>query len=121
MVLPHACALEKEFNERVVVLMASVCSQLEADRLANDDASLDRFIAPLCTYNEVEPRLHLGAKTGTRLGTFPVPESPWFGIPQAWVDLRRMSTTDVRLTRLGAAGNMRVEPSQTCTVRSSPK
>jgi hypothetical protein len=97
MVLPHACALEKEFDERVVVLMASGCSQLEAGRLANDDTSLDRFIAlaPLCTYDELEPRRHLGAKTGTRLGTFPVPESLSFGIPQSWVDLRRISTTDV--------------------------
>jgi hypothetical protein len=99
MVLPHAWALEKEFNERVVVLMASGCSQLEAGRLASDDASLDRFIAlaPLCIYDELEPRLHLAAKTATRLGTFPVPESLSFGIPQACVDLRRILTTDVSL------------------------
>jgi hypothetical protein len=77
----------------------SGCSQLEAERLANDDTSLDRFIAlaPLCTYDELEPRRHLGAKTGTRLGTFPVPESLSFGIPQAWVDLRRISTTHASL------------------------
>jgi hypothetical protein len=55
-------------------------------------------LAPLCTYDELEPRRHLGAKTGTRLGTFPVPESLSFGIPQAWVDLRRNSTPDVSLT-----------------------
>ena len=99
MVLPHACALEKEFNERVAALMASGHEQMEAERLANDDVSLDRFIAlaPLCSYGELSVERHAGVRTGARLGAFPVPENVPSGIPPAWVDLRRISTTDVTL------------------------
>jgi hypothetical protein len=99
MVLPHACALEKEFNERVAALMASGQEQIEAERLANDDVSLDRFIAlaPLCTYDELSAERHAGVRTGARLGAFPVPGNVASGIPSAWVDLRRISTTDVTL------------------------
>ncbi len=99
MVLPHACALEKEFNQRVAALVAAGHKQPEAEHLASDDVSLDRFIAlaPLCTYNELAPERHAGVRTGARLGTFPVPENVPDGIPSAWVDLRRISTTDVNL------------------------
>lgn len=99
MVLPHACALEKEFNERVAVLIAEGQVQSEAERLANDDTTLDRFIAlaPLCTYAELAPVRHAGVQNGSRLGAFPVPKNFRGGIPQAWVDLRRISTTDVSL------------------------
>ncbi|MGH7708331.1 MAG: hypothetical protein ACREM6_10465 [Vulcanimicrobiaceae bacterium] len=99
MVLPHACALEKEFNERVAALVAAGHPQHEAENLANDDVSLDRFIAlaPLCTYDELAPERHVGVQTGARLGTFPVPANASGGIPPAWVDLRRISTTDVNL------------------------
>jgi hypothetical protein len=99
MVLPHACALEKEFNERVAALMSSGREQMEAERLANADVSLDRFIAlaPLCTYGELSAERHAGVRTGMRLGAFPVPENVASGIPPAWVDLRRISTTDVTL------------------------
>lgn len=99
MVLPHACALEKEFSERVAVLAAAGHIQREAERLASEDASLDRFIAlaPLCTYGELALERHAGVATGARLGTFPVPENVPGGIPRAWVDLRRISTTDVSL------------------------
>lgn len=99
MVLPHACALEKEFNEHVALLVATGHTQPEAEQLANDDVSLDRFIAlaPLCTYGELALERHAGVQTGARLGTFPVPENVSGGIPAAWVDLRRISTTDVSL------------------------
>jgi hypothetical protein len=99
MVLPHACALEKEFNERVADLVAAGHMQPEAEHLANNDVSLDRFIAlaPLCTYGELAPERHTGVQTGARLGAFPVPENVSTGIPPAWVDLRRISTTDVTL------------------------
>jgi hypothetical protein len=99
MVLPHACALEKEFNERVAALAAGGHSEADAERLANDDVSLDRFIAlaPLCAYEELAPERHAGVQSGTRLGAFPVPAHSSSGIPAAWVDLRRISTTDVGL------------------------
>jgi len=99
MVLPHACALEKEFNEFVATLVAAGHEQSEAEQIASEDLSLDRFIAlaPLCTYNELAPTRHIGVQTGTRLGTFPVPENGPSGIPGTWVDLRRISTTDVTL------------------------
>src|SRR5665213_1379054 len=74
MVLPHACALEKEFNEHVALLVAAGHTQPQAEQLANDDVSLDRFIAlaPLCTYAELALERHAGVQTGARLGTFPV-------------------------------------------------
>lgn len=99
MVLPHACALEKEFNERVAILVAAGHTQPEAELLANDDVSLDRFIAlaPLCAYGELAPERHAGVQAGARLGAFPVPKNAPGGIPPAWVDLRRISTTDVTL------------------------
>jgi hypothetical protein len=99
MVLPHACALEKEFNECVAALVAAGHKQPEAEQLANDDLALDRFIAvaPLCTYGELVPERHTGVRAGARLGTFPVPTNVSNGIPEAWVDLRRISTTDVTL------------------------
>jgi hypothetical protein len=99
MVLPHACALEKEFNERVGSLIAAGHQQQDAERLANDDGSLDRFIAlaPLCAYSELPPERHAGVKSGIRLGSFPVPADVSGGIPAAWVDLRRISTSEVSL------------------------
>ena len=99
MVLPHACALEKEFNERVAALVAAGRATEEAERLANDDPALDRFIAsaPLCAYDELAPERRTGVLTGARLGAFPVPQNTAAGIPEAWVDLRRISTTDLNL------------------------
>jgi hypothetical protein len=90
---------KKEFNERVAVLVATGHSRAKAEHLANDDVSLDRFIAlaPLCTYGELDRERHAGVRSGARLGTFPVPGNPSSGIPPAWVDLRRISTTDVTL------------------------
>jgi hypothetical protein len=99
MVLPHACALEKEFNERVASLVVAGGDQGEAEAAANGDPTLDRFVAlaPLCTYDELEAERHQGVRAGTRLGSFPVPASRDAGIPAAWVDLRRISTTDISL------------------------
>ncbi len=99
MVLPHACALEKEFNERVADLVASGTAQDDAERHASDDPTLDRFIAlaPLCVYDELAPKRRTGVQTAARLGTFPVPANASAGIPATWVDLRRISTTDVAL------------------------
>lgn len=99
MVLPHACALEKEFNERVATLVTNGRDRREAEAAANDDPTLDRFVAlaPLCAYDELADERHPGVRAGTWLGAFPVPESRAAGIPWAWVDLRRISTTDVSL------------------------
>ena len=79
--------------------MASGQEQTEAERLANDDVSLDLFIAlaPVCAYDELSAERHAGVRTGARLGAFPVPGNVASGIPSAWVDLRRISTTDVTL------------------------
>jgi hypothetical protein len=99
MVLPHACALEKEFKDRVPLLVAAGHTQQDAELLANDDVTLDRFIAlaPLYTYGELAPERQAGVQSGSRLGAFPVPENLSTGVPRAWVDLRRISTTDVTL------------------------
>jgi hypothetical protein len=86
MVLPHGCALEKEFNERVALFVATGHVRAEAEQLANDDASLDRYVAlaPLCTYSELAPERRAGVQSGALLGAFPAPENPSIGIPPAW-------------------------------------
>lgn len=62
---PVPCALEKKFNKRVAVLVAAGHTQPEAENLANEDVSLDRFVAlaPLCMYGELAPERHLGVQT----------------------------------------------------------
>jgi len=99
MVLPHVRALEKEFNERVASLVAAGVKRSDAEAAANEDLTLDRFVAlaPLCAYDELPVERHLGVRAGSRLGYFPVPASRDAGIPASWVDLRRISTTDVSL------------------------
>lgn len=102
MVLPHVCALEKEFNERVAELTHGGLTQEEAERQANDDPSLDRFIAvaPLLLYDQLAPRRREGVRSGQRLGAFPVVAHAGTGIPEAWVDLTRLSTVERALVEV---------------------
>jgi hypothetical protein len=66
---------------RAASLEAAGLRQPEAERLANDDESLDRFIAlaPLCAYGELAPERQAGVQSGSRLGSFPVPAHPSAG------------------------------------------
>ncbi len=96
MVLPHACALEKEFNERVAALQQTGLSQGDAEDIANEDPTLDRYVAvaPICLYDALADERRAGVRAGQRLDAFPVVANPSLGIPEAWVDLRRISTVE---------------------------
>ena len=96
MVIPHDCALEKEFNERVGELIREGSSEEDAIAKASGDSTLDRFIAvaPIRAYEETLPRRKEGIRTGQRHGTFPVPPSPTYCIESGWVDLSAPTTLD---------------------------
>ena len=112
MVLPHTCAMEKEFNERIADLEAKGMSRAAAEDQANADTALDRWIsvAPLRTYDTIPEHRRAGARQGTRLGTFPVVRDPASGIPECYVDFGRVCTVDVSLiptrARIGSLSAM---------------
>lgn len=102
MVLPHPCALEKEFNERIEELIARGVDQQAAEDIANEDQTLDRHIAlaPLRLYDTLPEQRRAGARQGARLGAFPVVASTEFAIPESYVDLSRITTVDIGLLPL---------------------
>lgn len=97
MVLPHDCALEKDWNERVVALIDDGRPQEEAEAIANADETLDPHIvlAPILTYDLLPEPRHASTKQGRRLGIFPVCASEH--IPESFVDFTRISTVHHRL------------------------
>jgi hypothetical protein len=96
MVLPHDCALEKEFNERVVELLAQGQDEADAVRAASADPALDRYlaVAPIRDYSVLPERRREGARGGQRHGAFPVPASALYALESGWVDLNAPTTVD---------------------------
>jgi hypothetical protein len=96
MVLPHDCALEKEFNERVASLIADGSDEETAILEASADRGLDRHvaIAPIRSYEVLPPERVAGVRTGQRLGTFPVVASKRFLVEPGWADLNAPTTVD---------------------------
>jgi len=96
MVIPHDCALEKEFNERVGELVRDGIPEEVAIEEASADRTLDRLVAvaPIRAYEETTPKRKEGIRTGQRHGTFPVPASPTYCIEPGWVDLTAPTTLD---------------------------
>jgi hypothetical protein len=96
MVLPHDCALEKEFNERVGELVRNGTPEDVAIEEASVDRTLDRLIAvaPIRAYEETTSKRKEGIRTGQRHGAFPVPASPTYCIEPGWVDLTAPTTLD---------------------------
>lgn len=101
MVLPHPCAMEKEWNERVAELEARGIPEAAAISAATADSSLDRYlaIAPILAYDNMPPRKATTIAQGNRLGAFPV--CPDAGVPAAYVDLNRISTVEYTAARPG--------------------
>ena len=100
MVMPHSCAMEKDWNERVHDLMSAGRTQEQAEEIANADATLDPFvvIAPILTYDVLASSRHAATKNGSRLGTFPVCRNDV--LPDGFVDFARLTTVRQELTSL---------------------
>jgi len=92
MVIPHPCAMEKEWNERVGELMSAGHSADDAAARATQDTDLDPFVtvAPLILYESIPSAKHSGIRANQRLGNFPV--CPRDLIPDAFVDFNRLTT-----------------------------
>jgi hypothetical protein len=93
MVLPHACALEKEFNEQVVALMKEGVSEQDAvERAGAEPLDMHVAIAPIRTYDELPSTKHHGVRHAQSLGTFPVVQSALYALEAGWVDLQCPTT-----------------------------
>lgn len=92
MVLPHSCALDKEWNERVTALTSEGATQLQAEDTATADPLLDQFVtvSPLVLYDDSNARLSSNIAIGNRLGSFPVCADT--SIPRTYVDFNQITT-----------------------------
>jgi hypothetical protein len=96
MVIPHNCAMEKDWNERVAELVASGASQGEAEQQAGSDTGLDPLVtvAPILPYAGLSAKRERSIRSGLRLSAFPVVGNGQ--VPEGYVDLNAM--TSVRYT-----------------------
>jgi hypothetical protein len=92
MVIPHGCALDKDWNERISDLIEAGHGRDEAIRRASEDPTLDPYVtlAPVRALASVDINKRAGIRMNRRLGNFPVCASD--SIPEAYVDLTRLST-----------------------------
>jgi len=92
MVLPHSCALEKEWNERIQELIATGMGKSEAEGEATADPNLDSriAIAPVLACDGLGAERVAAVSRGESLGFFPVPSDG--RIPQSYVDFNQIST-----------------------------
>jgi hypothetical protein len=92
MVLPHSCAMEKEWNERIAELIQAGMSEREAQEVATADRALDQYvtIAPIFVYGDMVDRKARSIAEGNRLGAFPVCANG--DVPSTYVDFNRMTT-----------------------------
>ncbi len=92
MVVPHNCALEKEWHERVAELVASGTIKNEAQDEASQDPDLDPYvgIAPILAYSSLSKERADRIATGNPLGSFPIPQSNV--VPASYVDLSQTTT-----------------------------
>jgi hypothetical protein len=98
LVVSHDCDLEKDFNERVLELMAEGSSEEEAVAAAEGDPTLDPFavIAPLLPFSDLPAKRHAGVLNGQRIGYYPILQLPRDG-GDYFVDLGQLSTVSVQL------------------------
>lgn len=109
MVIPHPCAMEKEWNERVQKLIGTGVTQEDAVAQASAQADLDPYVtvAPILPYDAVAPARHHGIQTNQRLGSFPVCASGT--MPASFVDFSQMSTvhySDLRKRRVASLSDL---------------
>lgn len=108
MVASHDCHFDKEWNRRRSALIKDGVPEPDADRLADEDASLDRTFtaSPLLLPDDLEvDRGNLMA--GRIVGYLPVPASRDGLVPEAVVDLTYRVTLDrldiMRVASISAA------------------
>lgn len=91
MVIPHPCAMEKEWNERVADLVNSGVPEPQAIDEATS-ADLDPYVtlAPIFGYDSLPRERRRSAQTGSRLGNFPI--CPSGDLPASFVDFNQMTT-----------------------------
>ena len=92
MVIPHNCAMEKDWNERVAELVASGASQGEAEQQAGSDTTLDPLVtvAPILPYAGLSAKRERSIRSGLRLSAFPVVGNAQ--VPEGYVDLNAMTS-----------------------------
>jgi hypothetical protein len=94
-VVSHDCQLEKEFNDRVRMLVEEGRSEAEAEAVADGDPTLDQFInvCPL-----IDPSCYRATwdslSAGKVIGAFPVPGQEDRRISPSVVDLTFRATID---------------------------
>jgi len=76
MVVIDDCVIDKEFNERVELLMADGVERGEAESIVREDRTLDQVVSvvPIQPYNLLRPR-EQGVRDGQTVGYFPVVKS----------------------------------------------
>jgi len=92
MVLPHPCAMEKEWNERVAELVAAGKTVEGAQAEANTDVDLDKYVAlaTVRSYEGVSESRAALINRGDWLGAFPIVAHG--AIPASYVDFSQIST-----------------------------
>ena len=103
MVVPHPCAMEKEWNEEITRRVTAGEAADTAKRAANDMAQkseLDPFVtlAPLRSYEELHPSIRKTVREGNRLGHFPVC-ARGTELPESFVDFTQLATVHETLVR----------------------
>jgi hypothetical protein len=100
MVLPHNCAMEKEWNEHVAELCRSGISQEDAEDLANSESGLDTtiMIAPFKPFDGLSDRRMRSIQSGNRLGEFPIVKTAL--IPAGYIDLNAATAVHYTLVSI---------------------
>ncbi|HUX85553.1 MAG TPA: hypothetical protein VMW65_01010 [Chloroflexota bacterium] len=102
MVLPHECAIHRDFNRRLVQLEAEGMGEAEAIERASGDPALDPTIvvAPVIPLSSLPETDRRAVSSGGRIGLFPVCAGPAADaplIPAGVVDLGRLAEISRRL------------------------
>lgn len=107
MVTSHDCHFDKEWNRRRIELMRQGMPEREAERIASEDVTLDRYFtaSPLLRPDDLDvDRGNLIA--GKVVGYLPVPASHDGLVPEAVVDLTYRVTLDrLDIVRVGSVSS----------------
>lgn len=96
MVTSHDCHHDKEWNESVRRQVKAGLDQDTAERIADDDETLDRTFqaSPLVPLDDFPPNKRSELRAGRVVGYYPVSSNYEIGLPEAVVDLTYRATID---------------------------